>query len=68
MVLVLSDEARESRVHQSAIEILTRELRRPPDEVTRTYEMVLAGLQEQARIKAFLHIFASKRVKALMGG
>ena len=45
------------------IELLSRESQLPIEEVAHLYEGELAGLNESARIKAFLSIFAFRNVQ-----
>lgn len=45
------------------IELLSRESQLPIEEVAHLYEDELAGLNESARIKAFLPIFAFRNVQ-----
>jgi uncharacterized protein (DUF2126 family) len=54
---------KESELHADAIQRLARELGLPVDVVQRTYDEVLVKLKEEARIRAFLPIFASRHVR-----
>ena len=67
MALVLSGEDNEKKVHQDSIEILAKELRQSTGEVALIYTSILDDLQKQARVKIFLHILVSKKVKELIG-
>ncbi|MGO9137587.1 MAG: hypothetical protein ACLP9S_04255 [Syntrophales bacterium] len=67
MALVLSTEDSEKKIHLKSIEILAKELRKAMWEVTLIYTSVLDDLQKQARVKIFLPILVSKKVKELMG-
>ncbi|MGA3282336.1 MAG: hypothetical protein ABSD50_15300 [Smithella sp.] len=64
---LLSGENYEKVIHQNSIEILAKKLRRAKDEVALIYTTVLNDLQKGARIRTFLHIFVSKKVKELIG-
>jgi len=63
MALVLSGEDNEKKIHLNSIEILAKELRKAIWEVALIYTSILDDLQKQARVKTFLHIFVSKKVK-----
>ncbi|HVO67154.1 MAG TPA: hypothetical protein VMT12_11770 [Syntrophales bacterium] len=66
MVLVLSSIDTEKKIHLNSIEILAKELRKATGEVTLIYTRILDDMQKQARVKTFLHIFVSKKVKELI--
>ena len=66
MVLVLSDIDTEKKIHLNAIEILAKELRKAIWEVALNYTSILNDLQKQARVKIFLPILVSKKVKELI--
>ncbi len=67
MALVLSGEDNEKKIHLNSIEILAKELRQSTGEVALIYTSILDDLQKQVRVKIFLHIFVSKKVKELIG-
>jgi len=67
MALVLSGEDNEKKIHLKSIEILAKELRKAIWEVALIYTSVLDDLQKQARVKIFLPILVSKKVRELMG-
>jgi hypothetical protein len=68
MALVLSDENNEKKIHQNSIEILAKKLRKATiGEVALIYTSVLNDLQKRVRVKIFLHILVSKKVKELIG-
>jgi hypothetical protein len=67
MALVLSGEDSEKKIHLKSIEILAKELRKAIWEVAVVYTSVLNDLQKQARVKIFLPILVSKKVKELIG-
>ena len=54
---------KETDLHANAVQRLARELGLPIDVVQRTYEEVLEKMKEEARIRTFLPIFASRHVK-----
>ncbi|HVO67156.1 MAG TPA: hypothetical protein VMT12_11780 [Syntrophales bacterium] len=68
MALVLSGNDNEKKIHLTSIEILAKKLRKATGEITPIYTSVLADLQMQARVKIFLHILVSKKVKELIIG
>ena len=67
MALVLSGADNEKKIHLNSIEILAKKLRKATGEVTPIYTSVLDELQKQARVKIFLPILVSKKVKELIG-
>ena len=67
MALVLSDNDKERKIHLNSIEMLAKKLRKATAEVTPIYTSVLDELQKQARVKIFLPILVSKKVKELIG-
>ena len=67
MALVLSGDDNEKKVHQNSIELLAEELHQSTGEVALIYTSILDDLQKQARVKIFLHILVSKKVKELIG-
>ena len=67
MALVLSGEDNEKKIHLNSIEILARELHKATGDVGMIYTRVLDDLQKHARVKIFLHILVSKKVKELVG-
>jgi len=66
MELVLSAEDNEKKIHLNTIEILARELHRARWEVDLIYRSILEDLQKQARVRIFLHILVSKKVREIM--
>ena len=52
--------------HVLAIERIAASLHIPREEVQQLYERVLEEMQQKARIKDFLTIFAAKRVEQLL--
>jgi len=65
-MLVLSSEDNERAIHLSSIDVLAKELQRTKEEVTRIYTGILEDIQKEARVRIFLHIFVSRKVKQLM--
>jgi len=63
-VLPLEDNERSTHLH--SIEELAREFHRTTDEVSQLYTSVLADIQKVARVRIFLHIIVSRKVKELM--
>ena len=66
MALAISGEDNEKKIHLKSIEILAKELRKAIWEVAVIYTSVLDDLQKQARVKIFLPILVSKKVKELI--
>jgi hypothetical protein len=52
--------------HLRAIQALIREVRRPEEEITRLYTLVLQEYEKEAKVKTFLPILISKRVKEMI--
>lgn len=63
--LVLSFED-EKKIHQDSIEILAKKLYKETGEVALIYMRILDNLQKQARVKIFLPILVTKKVKELI--
>ena len=63
MVTILYRTEAEKRQHSSAIDILARDLGIDEDSIRPFYENELRALQEQARIRTFLSILVSRRIK-----
>jgi hypothetical protein len=60
-------KAEDERVkHAAAIDRIAASLQVPREEVAPVYERVLAELQQNARIRTFLAIFAARRVEQLI--
>ena len=59
------DEA-EQKQHFSAIQRLVRDVRFPEEEIRPLYEDVLKEFKSEARIKIYLSILVSKKVKELL--
>jgi len=64
---VLSCNDAEKKIHMNSIETLAKELKQPMEEVGRIYAGILKDFQNQARVKVFLHILVSKKVKYIVG-
>lgn len=56
----------EQGLHESAIERLSRDLRRPEPGIRTAYETVLSRLKEEARIKDYLVVLVTRNVKDMM--
>ncbi|NWF91354.1 MAG: DUF3562 domain-containing protein [Syntrophaceae bacterium] len=52
--------------HLRAIQTLIEEVGRPVEEITRLYYLVLQEYEKEAKIKIFLPILISKRVRAII--
>ncbi|HYA13887.1 MAG TPA: hypothetical protein VEF33_06070 [Syntrophales bacterium] len=68
MTLILSGDDKEKKLHLSSIEILAKKLNKTTGEITPIYTRVLDDLQKRARLRIFLHIFVSKKVRELIMG
>jgi hypothetical protein len=64
---LLSCNEAEKKIHANSIETLAKELKLPLEEVGRIYAGILNDFQNQARVKLFLHILVSKKVKYVVG-
>ena len=62
----LSSEDNERAAHLNSIEILAKELQRTPEEVSGIYMSILRDIEKDARVKIFLHIFVSRRVRDIV--
>jgi hypothetical protein len=60
---LLYDTEDEKRQHWRAIEGVARDMQRPVDEVRSLYEAELATLRQEARVKDFLSVLASRSVR-----
>ena len=65
--LALYENEAEQKQHFSAIQRLVRDVRSPEEEIRPLYEDVLKEFKSEARIKTFLSILVSKKVKELLG-
>jgi hypothetical protein len=63
----LEDEVEKKR-HAHAIQTLARDMGIPVEEVNQLYEQELEKLKEYARVKDFLPLIVSRRVKDLLKG
>lgn len=62
---LLEDEMEKKR-HERATEMLARDTGVPVEEISQLYQQELEKLKEGARIKDFLTLFVSRRVKELL--
>ncbi len=63
VVALLYETEAEKEQHLSAIDMLARDLRIAEDTIRQLYENELRALNEHARIRIFLSIFAIRRIK-----
>ncbi len=63
MVTILYRTEAEKRQHSSAIDILARDLGIDENSIRPFYENELRALEKQARIRTFLSILVSRRIK-----
>jgi hypothetical protein len=62
----LHENEEERKQHLRAIQTLIKEVRRPEEEITRLYHLVLQEYEKEAKIKTFLPIIISRRVKEMI--
>ena len=65
--LILHEDETEEKQHFSAIQRLVKDVRSSEEEIRPLYEDVLKEFKSEARIKTFLSILVSKKVKELLG-
>jgi Protein of unknown function (DUF3562) len=63
---LLYDDEIERRLHHSAMKVLSDHAGLSADKVERLYEIVLDRLKREAKIKDFLPILVSRRVRYLL--
>jgi hypothetical protein len=56
----------ERRQHRRAIESVARDVKRPVEEIQPLYEFELAALRQEARVKDFLSVLASRYVRVAL--
>jgi hypothetical protein len=67
MAPILSGNDYEKIIHRNSIEILAKKLCKSTiEEIALIYTSVLDDLKKHARVKIFLHILVSKKVKELI--
>jgi len=64
--LALYEDETEQKQHFSAIQKLVRDVSSSEEEIRHLYEDVLKELKSEARIRTFLPILVSKKVKELL--
>jgi histone H3/H4 len=64
--LALYEDETEQKLHFSAIQRLVRDVSSSEEEIRPLYEDVLKEFKREARIKTFLSILVSKKVKELL--
>ncbi len=65
--LALYEDEAEQKQHFSAIQGLVRDVPFPEEEIRPLYEDILKEFKSEARIKTYLSILVSKKVKELLG-
>ena len=65
-VIVLYEDENEKRQHIAAIQILVRDERSSEEEIRCLYEGVLQELKKGAKVKNFLTVLVSRKVKDLL--
>ena len=63
---LLYENGEQRKQHLRAIQILIKEVMRPGEEITRLYHVVLQEYEKEAKVKTFLPILISKRVKEMI--
>jgi hypothetical protein len=64
--LFLYENELEQRLHERAIERLSRDVGKPAPEIRSVYEPLLGRLKEGARIKEYLVVLVSRKVKDML--
>ncbi len=64
--LALYEDETEQKQHFSAIQTLAKDVRSSEEEIRPLYEGVLKEFKNEAKVKTFLSILVSKKVKALL--
>jgi hypothetical protein len=62
----LHENEEQRKQHLHAIQILIKEAGRSGDEITRLYYAVLQEYEKEAKVKTFLPILISKRIKEMI--
>lgn len=66
VTMPLYDDERERRHHLHAVQIVARDTGRSIEEVISVYEIELKSLKSRARVKDYLSVLVSQRVKSLL--
>ena len=65
-VLCLYEDEKEKRQHIAAIQILIRDVGSSEEEIRRLYEGILQELKKEAKVKTFLTVIVSRKVKDVL--
>ena len=65
-IALLYDDEIEKRQHLNAIQMLSKDLEIPMDMVSQLYEVALGELRQNAKVKDFLIVFVSRRVREMI--
>ena len=65
-VLCLYEDEKEERQHIAAIQILIRDEGISEEEIRRLYEGILQELKKEAKVKTFLTVIVSRKVKDVL--
>lgn len=57
------NDEKESRLHERAISMLSKDLKVPEDDVALLYAVVFGKYKESARVKDYLYVFTIRKVK-----
>ena len=63
----LYENEEQQKQHLRAIQTLSKEVRRPEEEINRLYYLVLQEYEKEAKVKTYLPILINKRVKEMIG-
>jgi hypothetical protein len=66
--LQLYEDETERTQHIRVIKMLARDLNRPEDQMGQIYEFELEKLKEDARVKDFLIVLVSRRIREIFKG
>jgi hypothetical protein len=66
-IQLYEDEA-EKTLHARAIKTLARDLKSPEAQISQIYELELEKLKVDARVKEFLTVLVSRRIREILRG
>jgi hypothetical protein len=62
----LYEKGEQRKQHLGAIQTLIKEVKRPGEEITRLYYLILQEYEKEAKVKTFLPILIIKRVREMI--
>ena len=65
-IALLYDDETEKRQHLNAIQMLALDMRIPMDVISQLYEVELGELKQSVKIKDFLTVLVSRRVREMI--